>query len=169
LRKIPHQDPKHPIFLGKVEYDAKIQDNFFDDLLSWTIRFFLNGVQKKRAPDTEKWMSEFLLCWSNYVIPFALLIKHPKFCGEREWRLLYPFNDEAIPRMRYLQRSSMMTKHVPLRLKMCGGKPRLPLQGVVVGPCRHRTISRLSVFDLLNTYGYPDAYVCASKIPYQTV
>ena len=64
---------------------------------------------------------------------YAPMIKHPKFCGEREWRLLYPFNDEAIPRMRYLQRSSMMTKHVPLRLMMQDSRPKLPLKGVVVG------------------------------------
>ena len=100
---------------------------------------------------------------------YAPMMKHPKFSGEREWRLLYPFNNEAIPRMRYQQRSSMMTKHVPLRLKMHDGQPRLPLKGVVVGPCRHREISKLSVGDLLNTYGYPDAYVCTTKIPYQMV
>jgi len=98
------------------------------------------------------------------------MIKHPKFCGEGEWRLLYPFNDEAIPRMRYLQRSSMMTKHVPLRLMMHHSQPRLPLKGVIVGPCRHREISKFAVGDLLRTNGYlGDYYVSTTRIPYQTV
>ena len=167
LRALSHHDQ---VILGNVKYDEKLQDSFFDDLLNHTITFFLDGIKKRRAPTTEEWMSEFLLCWSWHVAMFAPLIKHPKFCGEREWRLLYPFQDEAIPRMRYLQRSSMMTKHVPLRLMMRDGEPRLPLKGVVVGPCRHKEISRLSVSDLLRTHGYfGDYYVSTTRIPYQMV
>jgi hypothetical protein len=110
----------HPqqIILGKVEYNEGKQDAFFDDLLNHTISFFLSGLRAKRAPTIEKRAAEFLSCWSWHTAMYAPMIKHPKFCGERESRLLYPFNDEAIPRMRYLQRSSMMTKHVPLRLMM---------------------------------------------------
>ena len=51
--------------------------------------------------------------------------------------------------MRYLQRNSMMTQHVPLQLMMQNSKPRLPLTGIVVGPCRHKEVSRISVGDLL--------------------
>jgi hypothetical protein len=97
------------------------------------------------------------------------LTKHPKFSSEREWRLVYPFSDEAVSRMRYLQRNSMMTKHVPLQLMMHDGSPRLPLTGVVVGPCRHKQISRISVGDLLKTNGYKDAHVSITDVPYQTV
>jgi hypothetical protein len=167
LRRMSHQQE---LVLGKVEYDERKQDEFFDDLLNQTIRFFLDGIRKKRAPTTEEWVSEFLLCWSWHVAMFAPMIKHPKFGGEREWRLLYPFQNEAIPRMRYLQRSSMMTKHVPLRLMMLDGRPRLPLKGIVVGPCRHRQITRISVGDLLRTNGYfDDYYVSTTRIPYQLV
>jgi len=102
---------------------------------------------------------------------FGPLIEHPTFSAEREWRLVYHFQDEAIPRMRYLQRSSMMTKHLPLRLIMQDGKPRLPLTGIVVGPCRHKDISRISVGDLLRTYGYSvdQVQISTTKIPYQFV
>jgi hypothetical protein len=102
---------------------------------------------------------------------FGPLIKHPKFSAEREWRLVYHFQDEAIPRMHYLQRNSMMTKHVPLRLMLRDGKPRLPLKGIVVGPCRHKDVSQISVGDLLRTHGYPveQVPVTTTKIPYQVV
>lgn len=162
----------HPqqVLLGKVEYNEGRQDTFFDDLLNHTISFYLSGLQRKLAPTTEEWVAEFISCWSWHTAMYLPMIKHPKFCGEREWRLLYPFNDEAIPRMRYLQRSSMMTKHVPLRLMMHHSQPRLPLKGVVVGPCRHREISKLAVGDLLRTNGYfGDYYVSTTRIPYQTV
>ena len=127
--------------------------------------------KKKRAPTKEEWALEFLTYWALLVIVFAPYIKHPRFAGEREWRLVYHLQDEAIPRMRYLQRSSMMTKHVPLRLMSRDGQPRLPLTGIVVGPSRHKEISKIAVGDLLRTHGYSDKDVPVSvtTIPYRMV
>ena len=167
LRNMPHLKQ---VLLGKIEYDEVKQNAFFDDLLKHTISFFLDGIEKQRAPTIEEWSKEFLACWSLYIEFFAPLIKHPKFMEEREWRLLYALDAEAIPRMRYLQRSSMLTKHVPIRLMMKCGNPRLPLKSVVVGPCRHIDISRRSVGDLLRTCGYSGSVsIFPTKIPYQAV
>ncbi len=69
---------------------------------------------------------------------FATFIKHPKFSGEREWRLVYYFQNEAIPRMRYVQWNSTMTQHVPLRLMLKDGQLRLSITGVVIGPSRYK-------------------------------
>jgi hypothetical protein len=100
---------------------------------------------------------------------FAPFIKHPRFSGEREWRLVYHLQDEAIPRKRYLQRSSMMTQHVPLRLMMSDdGHTCLPVTGIVVGPSRHKEISKISVNDLMRTHGY-SARASLTTIPYRVV
>ncbi len=155
--------------LGKVEYDAKRQGGFIDDLLKNCISFFLDGLQKRRAPSMQQWAADFLLYWSNLAMVFAPFIKHPKFSGEREWRLVYCLDDDGIRRKKYLQRSSMMTQHVPLQLKVReDGTPCLPLTGIVVGPSRHKEISKISVNDLLRTHGYPP---CArlTEIPYRAV
>lgn len=165
------QIPDGVTILGKVEYNETKQNVFLDDVMAHTIRFFLDGVKKKRASNIEDWASEFLSYWASLVIMFAPYLKHPRFSGEREWRLVYHLQDEAIPRMRYLQRSSMMTQHVPLRLMVRDGHPRLPLTGIVVGPCRHKEISKISVADLLRTYGYSDkdVPVCVTTIPYRMI
>jgi hypothetical protein len=155
--------------LGKVEYNAERQDLFIENLLNNCIMFYLDGLRKRRSPSSEQWTSEFLLCWSNLAMVFAPFIKHPKFNGEREWRLVYHLDDDGIRRKRYLQRRSMMTQHVPLRLKLHeDGTPCLPLTGIVVGPSRHKEISKISVNDLLRTHGYPP---CArlTEIPYRVV
>ena len=167
LRKLGNQF----MFLGKVEYDTTKHKAFMADLLNQTIVFFLDGLQKRRAPSKEEWISEFLPCWANFVVTFSPFIKHPKFQGEREWRLVYHFQDEEFPRMRYLQRNSMMTQHVPLQLMMQNSKPRLPLTGIVVGPCRHKEVSLISVGDLLTTYNYSvaDVPLYITEIPYRTV
>lgn len=167
LRKLPGQ-PTTTI-LGKVQYKETEHSIFLDDVLHHCIKFFLDGLSKKRAPSIERWAAEFLQYWASLVIMFAPFIKHPRFAGEREWRLVYHLEDEAIPRKRYLQRSSMMTQHVPLRLMMGDdGHPVLPITGIVVGPSRHKEISKISVNDLLRTHGYT-ARASLTTIPYRVV
>ena len=163
--------PEQVTVLGKVEYDSQRHDAFMDDVLRAVIQFFRDGLRNNRAPSITAWTDEFIPYWANLLMMFAPFIKHPKFSGEREWRLVYHFNDEAIPRMRYLQRSSMMTQHVPLRLMRRDDQPCLPLKGIVVGPSRHKEVSRISVADLLQTHGYSiqDVPVTTTSIPYRTV
>jgi hypothetical protein len=167
LRKLT--DPV--IILGKVEYDSQKHDAFMDDVLRAVIQFFRDGLQNNRAPSIEEWTEKFLRYWANLIAVFAPFIKRPKFSGEREWRLAYHLQDGAMPRMRYLQRSSMMTQHVPLRLMMRDDKPCLPVKGIVVGPSRHKEVSRISVGDLLRTHGYStrDVPVTMTDIPYRSV
>lgn len=166
MRGMSHQGQ---VMLGKVEYDEVKQDQFFDDVLNHTIIFFLKGIKNQRAPTKKQWLQDFLSCWSYHTGFFPTMVKHPKFKQEREWRLLFPFSTEAIPRMRFLQRNSMLTKHVPIRFKIgADGNSRLPLKSIVVGPCRHTDISKISVGDLLRTHGYK-ASVSITKIPYQAV
>ena len=128
IRQLPDQ----VTILGKVEYDPQRQAAFMDDVLRTVIQFFRDGLRNNRAPSMQEWADKFVLFWANVLVVFAPFIKHPKFSGEREWRLVYHLQDEAIPRMRYLQRSSMMTQHVPLRLMTMDGQPCLPLKGMVV-------------------------------------
>jgi hypothetical protein len=163
--------PGQNTILGKVEYKPGKHDAFLEDVLQAVTQFFRDGLQNNRAPTIEEWIDEFIPYWANLLMMFAPFIKHPKFCGEREWRLVYHLNDEAFPRMRYLQRSSMMTQHVPLRLMMRGDNPCLPLKGIVVGPSRHKEVSRISIGDLLRTHGYSmqDVRVTETSIPYRTV
>jgi hypothetical protein len=157
------------MILGKVEYDEAKQSDFLDDVLDTCLRFYFDGVSKKRAPSLEIWTAEFLQYWANLVIVFAPFIKHPRFAGEREWRLVYHLDDEGISRKRFLQRSSMMSQHVPLRLMMRNdGSPCLPITRVVVGPSRHKEISKISVNDLMRTYGYT-ARASLTAIPYRVV
>jgi Protein of unknown function (DUF2971) len=163
--------PGQNTILGKVEYKPEKHDAFMEGVLQAVTRFFRDGLQNNRAPSIEEWTDDFIPYWANLLMIFAPFIKHPKFAGEREWRLVHHFQDEAIPRMRYLQRSSMMTRHVPMRLMMRDDKPCLPLKGIVVGPSRHKEVSKISVADLLRSHGYSnqDVPVTLTEIPYRTV
>jgi hypothetical protein len=163
--------PAQYTVLGKVEYDPQKHDAFMEDVMQTVTRFFVDGLHQNRAPSIEAWLGEFIPYWANLLMMFAPFIKHPKFKGEREWRLVHHLQDEAIPRMRYLQRSSMMTRHVPMRLMMRGDQPCLPLKGIVVGPSRHKEVSKISVADLLRTHGYSNEAVpvTTTEIPYRTV
>lgn len=159
------------VFFGKVLYDDATQASFLDEVIDKLIYFYLKILRRRRTDRPEEWLDKFVRFWLEEVELFYPLIKHPKFAAEREWRLIYHFEDEAIPHMKYLQRNSMMTRHVPLRLMIPDGKPRLPITRIVVGPCRHKDISLISVKDLLSTHNYSPERVTVTptNIPYQAV
>ena len=153
------------ILLVRVEYEPTNHSIMFDDVIVWSERYFLELDGAKEAPSTEAWADEFVSFWLEQLAFFAPCIKNPKFKEEQEWRLIYYFRPDDPTKLKFRQRQSMMTRHIPLRL----AKP-LPITGVVVGPCRHPTLSKIAIGDLLLAAGY-DSTVAAvelTAVPYRT-
>lgn len=159
-------------FLLRVRYKEQERAVLLDDILKWTILFFKEGVKDHRAPSIEEWIPEFLTVWSEQIMGFAALIKHEAFEAENEWRLIHFLVDTDTKKMKFQQRSSMMTRHLPLHFAIKNEKKKLPLCGVIVGPCRHKEISKIAIGDLLRANDYsPDTEVIVSetRIPYRIV
>lgn len=162
-----------PISLVRVEYDTANHAIMFDNILEWTEKFFLELEGRKNAPTVEDWTEEFCFYWLTHLAAFAPLIKHPAFQDEKEWRLIYqlrpnyPHLRPNNPRgLQFRQRQSMMSRHIPLRLKT-----PLPVTGVLVGPCQHQCLSKAAVADLLSTSGFNLSAISvrSTEVPYQTV
>ena len=132
----------------------------------WTEEFFLELEGAKNAPTAAAWVDEFCTYWLTRVVSFAPCIKHPAFKDEKEWRLIYHVRPEDQGSMKILQRQSMLSRHMPLRLN----KP-LPLTEVLVGPCRHPRLSQVAVAGLLSGFGFDPSVVKVSitGVLYRTV
>lgn len=152
-------------FLIRVEYDEEGHDSILTDVLRQGEEFFMQLEGAARAT-TEDWAAEFVRYWLWNLQFLAPCLKHPKFANEHEWRLVYSLRPDDAKRMKFKQRPSMMTRHVPLRLKT-----PLPIEGIVVGPCRHPQLSRIAVGDLLKRADYdPDVVkVSLTQVPYRAI
>jgi hypothetical protein len=153
--------------LINVTYDQSQQRTLAAQVVAATIDFFTDGITKRRAPNRDLWAEEFYLVWSDYTAYFAPLAKDQAFKGEQEWRVVHGLTEADRPGMKYFQRRHFVSRHVPLRFP--DGKGRLPIAEIIVGPARHKEVSRISVGDLLRTCGYADneVKVETSPIPYQ--
>ena len=170
LRKagiLPTSDGKSEpqILLARVEYDPANHAGMFDDILQWTERFFLGLDGIRAAPTVDDWANEFCRYWLDQLAIYAPCIKNPVFKDEEEWRLIYYLRPDDPTRMEFRQRQSMMSRHIPLRLK----KP-LPITEVLVGPCRHPRLSQIAAGDLLLAHGYGPSVVKVeiTGVPYRT-
>jgi hypothetical protein len=154
------------ILLLKVEYQPEHQAGFLDDIVNQSERYYLECDGKQRAPCSDQWAEEFVAFYLSLIEIFLFCLKHPAFFAEREWRLVYYYRPDDPTTMRFLQRSSMMARHLPLRLSQ-----PLPINGVTIGPCRYPLLSKIAVSDLLHTHGYTSAIanVQLSGIPYRAV
>jgi len=155
----------HEILLLRVEYNLEKQAVILDGFVQYIEQYYVEAEGRKLAPSLDVWAEEFTKYFLEQFYILATCLKGSAFEAEREWRLVYTFRPDDPTLMRFRQRQSMMSRHLPLRLGM------LPIRRVLIGPCRHPLLSRIAVNDLLQAYKYYAAVgqTDVTKIPYRAV
>jgi hypothetical protein len=155
--------------LVRICYDENLHRSLAQKAAEATVRFFREGLTKYAPVNEAKWGEEFLQAWDKAITMVAPLIKDPSFSKERECRIVKSISPGELAKLKFIQKGSLISRHLPLSppLRNPSGPYRLPIAKVIVGPCRHREISRTSVDTLLRQMGYPPDLVSISKIPFQ--
>ncbi|HEX2528755.1 MAG TPA: DUF2971 domain-containing protein [Geminicoccus sp.] len=160
-----------PSYLLKVEYHPDRQNDLLGRIVRWTDEAFAKGLADRTAGSVDAWAEEFAPSWIVTLAPLTACLKHPKFEAEREWRIVYYFRDGDLQRMQFVQRRATISRHIPLTYGATPSDTRLPVTGVVMGPCRYPDSTRYAVADLLRARGYGTdvGAVAESKIPYRLI
>ncbi|MEQ8506870.1 MAG: DUF2971 domain-containing protein [Rhodospirillales bacterium] len=160
-------------YLAPVTYDSDTKKYLMASILEWSENYLMHGIQNKRAPTTEEWIDEFANYWLLQLSHLAPLLKHQAFEKEAEWRLIYYLKDEDFKRLQFVEKTSMMRRHLPIQPGNAdpNGYTPLPISGITVGPKSHQRLTRLAVGDLLHATGYSSEQVPVelSDIPYRTM
>jgi hypothetical protein len=156
--------------LVPVNYDRATHLLLVKAVTAATVQFFLDGLSAGR--ERGAWAQAFLMEWVNNITYLAPILKDPAFHAEKEWRLILRLRPEDIENMKYRQKPAMMSRHLPLAFPPPGqpASKLLPISEIMVGPSRHKEISRVTVANMLRTHAYPDDQrtVSVSSIPFQT-
>jgi DUF2971 family protein len=152
--------------LLKVEYGPENQANLLDDIINRAEEYYINCEGRQRAPSWEEWTQEFVDFYLWHIQILLACLKHPAFRAEKEWRLVCHLSPDDPTPMRFRQRQSLMSRHLPLALN-----GQLPITGTLVGPCKYPVLSTTAVKDLLQANGYDAAIgkVDVTEIPYRTI
>lgn len=155
--------------LVRVNYDAKLHEQVAASAAEKTVEFFQDGLKKNRAATPEEWKKEFFQVWDPRISRLAPMVKDPAFAAEKECRVVHELQVGELKNMRFVQKTTLMSRHLPLSFPNGGEAwvPRLPIVKVLVGPCRHKEITRISVDTLLRKMGYGTGLVFSSKSPFQ--
>jgi hypothetical protein len=155
--------------LARVNYDIELHQKIAAEIAEKTVEFFRDGLNKNRAATAEKWEEEFFNFWDPYISRLAPMVKDPGFAAEREYRIIHELQVSELMNLRFIQKKTMMSRHLPLAFPFGGEAwvPRLPIEKVIVGPCRHREITRVSVDTLMRKMGYGTGRTFSSKRPFQ--
>jgi Protein of unknown function (DUF2971) len=107
---------------------------------------------------------------------FVPTFKHPRFAAEREWRLIFTpsATSDIRPRFRvgrgllvpYLKLSEIAAK-VPFAQPLAANSGWFVVKSVCIGPGPYKDINALSAKRLLKSYGFPQADVTVSGIPFR--
>jgi Protein of unknown function (DUF2971) len=147
--------------VAKVNYNPETHLKLAKDVAQATIRFYKEGLDTNHP----NWDETFLKVWDDVLSFVAPVIKNPGFASEKEVRVIRQLQGSDIPNIRILQRKTMMSRHLPMTFP--SGAKSLPIAKVMVGPSRHKAITKNSVDLLLKSKGYPSDLVCTSCRPYQ--
>jgi hypothetical protein len=132
-----------------MHYEDKGHKFLVDDVLRMAQQYFLQGVQRG-LPDIEKWAREFLAAFGTQLDIFASVIKHPKFCSEKERRVMTLLQPGEHANLEFRQKRTLLARHLPISLMVNVGTAKLrPITRVCVGPGSGQRISQVSVGDLL--------------------
>ena len=151
--------------VAQVNYDKERHLTLAAEVAEATIRFYKEGLDAS----IENWEETFLAAWDSALTQLAPIIKDPGFALEKEVRIVHQLQLVEISDLRIVQRKTMMSRHFPIRFASGGltRHPRIPISRIIVGPSRHKEISRISVDTLLRTHGYTTGMVVSSARPYQ--
>jgi hypothetical protein len=153
--------------LVRVNYDRDAHLRLAIKASNATVRFFKEGIEKKRADSIEQWTKEFLAVWDDVITQLAPMIKDPSFLSEKEFRIVHQLTTDDARSIRVMQKETMMSRHLPLRTPSIAVVPTLPIVGVRVGPCRHPAVTRISVDTALRQRGYGGGLVSSSSVPFR--
>ncbi len=118
-------------------------------------------------PDLTQQMEGFLEEQLQDATGLAPMLKDPAFKNERECRLVCESYGWGERNLRFQQRQTLMSAHLPKRFTDKHNAGHLPIREVVIGPCRHPGVSRMSVNELLWKNGYHGVRVSMSDVPFQ--
>jgi hypothetical protein len=158
--------------LVKVNYDKALHEQIALTVAEATVKVYEEELQARQKDESatleqtfleevlkdelEKWETEFMMEWDVALSYLSPLVKDPGFAAENEYRIIHEFNPDDLRNAVLVQKKTMMTRHIPLSFPRGGEAwvPRLPIEKVMIGPCRHREITRISVDTLLRKMGY---------------
>jgi hypothetical protein len=145
------------MYLWKVFYDPKQQDNIVNDCLE-------NVLHGPEPAGGRLQLADDAL---RFFIP---TFKNQDFFGEEEVRLVFAPAESCPVKPDFRMSRGMLVPYFSLRaLASAAGRSdwRLPIESVRVGPSSNRDINRRSVELLLRTGGYDSVGVDVSKTPYR--
>jgi hypothetical protein len=156
--------------LVRINYDTTLHTSLALRAVDAMVDFFLEAVGKYAPADLRAFGKEFLDAWDAAIIMVAPLIKDAGFKKEQECRIVKGFCIDELAQLKFIQKATLMSRHLPLQPPAGNAFApyRLPIDEVMVGPCRHPQIRRTTVDTLLRQKGYPSGLVSISKIPFQS-
>ncbi len=154
----------------RVNYDCAQHERLARRIVDEIVRTFEEAMRKYSPTAPVAFGTEFLGAWDEAIVHIAPSVKDPGFKGERECRIVKTLHADELSQLKFIQKSTMMTRHLPIKPPAGNAFTpyRLPIAEVIVGPCRHPHVSKITVDTLLRQKGYPADLVSISKIPYQS-
>jgi hypothetical protein len=113
---------RNECLLVPVNYDQSTHIRITDAVADATVNFFLQGWKAKQSPalNIDRWTESFLTAWVDDITYLAPALKHSGFSPESEWRIIHRLQPADIHKLVFLQKRTLMSRHLPLTYRAAG-------------------------------------------------
>lgn len=144
--------------------NIKVREEPLSMSAGWLAEVWYAGVDEIAGKFADQYLKPTLTenewAWPTLVSIGAARLKHPAFCEEREWRILYQVDS---PALQYRIRNSMMVPYVELPLNDFSSL----LGKIIVGPSPHVEETTNSIQSLMRERGITGVDVAPTGVPYR--
>jgi hypothetical protein len=147
-------------------YADSIHSFVVADVIRMSETYYRQGLSRG---DHDLWAREFVIAFSDALSITAANVKHPKFSGEAERRIVTLLQPDEHQQLEFRQKRTLLARHLPIDITSEGSdaKRLLPITRIVVGPGPAQKVTKVSVGDLLLKFRYQKIEVELSNIPYR--
>lgn len=152
--------------LHKILYDEEKQKEILRAMINAVISSFKQSIIDKSSEEQEKIADEHILIFEEEIISLATYFKHPSFCEENEWRLVFDSDKNSLKKIKFRTSISGIIPFVEYEIQNKEHNQLLPIIEVWLGPTVKQEASIKSI-KMLTDNTYPGLDVSGSKIPFR--
>ncbi len=125
--------------LARVSYDEHLHQVLAHRTAEAMVKFFFDGLRKYSPVDTAAWRQEFFEAWEKIITMVAPMTKDPAFANEREYRIVKGIVADDYASLKFFQKGSLISRHIPLRPPMNIPSHGCPVKVLLLSLNRHKT------------------------------
>lgn len=164
--------------VGRVIYSREEQESIIKGILSEHLRLLKDYYGEHEKAVVDLVITDLSINFSVLVAQVISLFKHPAFCEEKEWRLVYFLKKfdalrngavitNYLDTVRFRSKNEYLVPYIEIGLCKDDKCNAAPIKEITCGPSKQPILKKIALEQFMKKNKYSDVIIINSDIPYR--